>query len=161
MPTPLPAGTPSIPSCRSTSRCEEAGPQGAAFRKCARHAAQLHALRCSPPPHRAPLTRPALPPPPPLPQIHWFSIVNSCVTVLLLTGFLATILMRVLKNDFIKYTNVRDDEALEDAEETGWKVGRAPRLGAPGEGGGSSLQCLILPWSESPLTAHQSGGTAS
>jgi hypothetical protein len=55
-------------------------------------------------------------------QIHWFSIVNSCVTVLLLTGFLATILMRVLKNDFIKYTNVRDDEALDDAEETGWKV---------------------------------------
>ena len=41
-------------------------------------------------------------------QIHWFSIINSCVTVLLLTGFLATILMRVLKNDFIKYT--RDDE---------------------------------------------------
>ena len=32
---------------------------------------------------------------PPPPQIHWFSIVNSCVTVLLLTGFLATILMRV------------------------------------------------------------------
>lgn len=44
-------------------------------------------------------------------QIHWFSIVNSCVTVLLLTGFLATILMRVLKADFIKYT--RDDEAGE------------------------------------------------
>ena len=41
-------------------------------------------------------------------QIHWFSIINSCVTVLLLTGFLATILMRVLKNDFVKYT--RDDE---------------------------------------------------
>ena len=35
-------------------------------------------------------------------EIHWFSIINSCVTVLLLTGFLATILMRVLKNDFIK-----------------------------------------------------------
>ena len=44
-----------------------------------------------------------------LAQIHWFSIINSCVTVLLLTGFLATILMRVLKNDFVKYT--RDDEA--------------------------------------------------
>ena len=42
-------------------------------------------------------------------QIHWFSIINSCVTVLLLTGFLATILMRVLKKDFVKYT--RDDEA--------------------------------------------------
>ena len=43
-------------------------------------------------------------------QIHWFSIINSCVTVLLLTGFLATILMRVLKNDFIKYT--RDDDGV-------------------------------------------------
>jgi len=31
------------------------------------------------------------------------------VTVLLLTGFLATILMRVLKKDFVKYT--QDDEA--------------------------------------------------
>ncbi|CAM6116820.1 unnamed protein product [Calypogeia fissa] len=52
-------------------------------------------------------------------EIHWFSIINSCVTVLLLTGFLATILMRVLKNDFIKYS--RDEEALDDQEETGWK----------------------------------------
>lgn len=44
--------------------------------------------------------------------------MNSCVTVLLLTGFLATILMRVLRNDFVKFTS-RDDEALEDNEETG------------------------------------------
>ncbi len=44
-------------------------------------------------------------------QIHWFSIINSCVTVLLLTGFLATILMRVLRKDFLKYT--RDDEGTE------------------------------------------------
>lgn len=49
-------------------------------------------------------------------QIHWFSIINSCVTVLLLTGFLATILLRVLKNDFLKYT--RDDEMGEEADET-------------------------------------------
>ncbi|KAG8086844.1 hypothetical protein GUJ93_ZPchr0010g7735 [Zizania palustris] len=52
-------------------------------------------------------------------EIHWFSIINSCVTVLLLTGFLATILMRVLKNDFVKYSH--EDESLEDQEETGWK----------------------------------------
>jgi hypothetical protein len=52
-------------------------------------------------------------------QIHWFAIINSCVTVLLLTGFLTTILLRVLKNDFLKYT--RDDEMGEDTEETGWK----------------------------------------
>ncbi|KAG6777300.1 hypothetical protein POTOM_017119 [Populus tomentosa] len=52
-------------------------------------------------------------------EIHWFSIINSCVTVLLLTGFLATILMRVLKNDFVKYAH--DEESAEDQEETGWK----------------------------------------
>jgi len=35
-------------------------------------------------------------------QVQWFSTMNSCVIVLLLTGFLATILMRVIKNDLIK-----------------------------------------------------------
>ena len=54
-------------------------------------------------------------------EIHWFSIINSCVTVLLLTGFLATILLRVLKNDFLKYT--KDDEigSAPEQEEGGWK----------------------------------------
>ncbi|CAL9747613.1 unnamed protein product [Musa acuminata subsp. burmannicoides] len=52
-------------------------------------------------------------------SIHWFSIVNSCVTVLLLTRFLATILMRVLKNDFVKYSLI--EESLEDQEDSGWK----------------------------------------
>ncbi|PHT60418.1 Transmembrane 9 superfamily member 2 [Capsicum baccatum] len=52
-------------------------------------------------------------------EIHWFSIINSCVIVLFLTGFLAMILMRILKNDFIKYTH--DEEAVNDQEETGWK----------------------------------------
>lgn len=50
-------------------------------------------------------------------EIHWFSIINSCVTVLLLTGFLATILMRVLKADFVKYSR---EDGLEE-EESGWK----------------------------------------
>ncbi|KAK8588662.1 hypothetical protein V6N13_087567 [Hibiscus sabdariffa] len=51
-------------------------------------------------------------------QIQWFSTINSCVIVLLLTAFLATILMRILKNDFMKYTH---DEESADEEETGWK----------------------------------------
>ena len=50
-------------------------------------------------------------------KIHWFSIINSCVTVLLLTGFLATILMRVLRADFAKFS--KDDGGDED--EAGWK----------------------------------------
>ncbi|KAE8654783.1 Transmembrane 9 superfamily member 3 [Hibiscus syriacus] len=52
-------------------------------------------------------------------EIQWFSTLNSCVIVLLLTAFLATILMRILKNDFMKYT--RDEESADDDDETGWK----------------------------------------
>ncbi|KVH92148.1 Nonaspanin (TM9SF) [Cynara cardunculus var. scolymus] len=83
-------------------------------------------------------------------EIHWFSIINSCVTVLLLTGFLATILMRVLKNDFVKYAH--DEEAAEDQEETGWKyihgdVFRYPKfksLFAAALGSGSQLFALTI-----------------
>ena len=52
-------------------------------------------------------------------EIHWFSIVNSCVTVVLMMGFLASILLRVLKNDFVKFA--KDEEMLESQEESGWK----------------------------------------
>ncbi|CAM8876458.1 unnamed protein product [Rhodiola kirilowii] len=83
-------------------------------------------------------------------EIHWFSIINSCVTVLLLTGFLATILMRVLKNDFMKYGH--DEEAAEDQEETGWKyihgdVFRYPKhksLFAAALGSGTQLFTLTI-----------------
>ncbi|XP_065013194.1 transmembrane 9 superfamily member 2-like [Musa acuminata AAA Group] len=83
-------------------------------------------------------------------EIHWFSIINSCVTVLLLTGFLATILMRVLKNDFVKYAD--DEESAEDQEETGWKyihgdVFRFPKnksLLAASLGSGTQLFALTI-----------------
>ncbi|KAJ4710189.1 Transmembrane 9 superfamily member [Melia azedarach] len=83
-------------------------------------------------------------------EIHWFSIINSCVTVLLLTGFLATILMRVLKNDFMKYA--QDEEAADDQEETGWKyihgdVFRFPKyksLFAAALGSGTQLFTLTV-----------------
>jgi len=41
--------------------------------------------------------------------------------VLLLTSFLATILLRILKNDFSRYTAAEDDDDDEE-EETGWKL---------------------------------------
>jgi len=53
-------------------------------------------------------------------EIHWLSIINSFVLVFLLTGFLAIILLRILKNDFSKYVNV-DEEDLNE-EESGWKM---------------------------------------
>jgi len=51
-------------------------------------------------------------------EIHWLSIVNSIVLVILLTGFLAIIIMRVLKSDYTRYNN--DEE--QDEEDYGWKL---------------------------------------
>ena len=64
-------------------------------------------------------------------QIHWFSIVNSLMIVLFLTGMVAMIMMRTLHRDFNRYNAV--DAADEVEEETGWKlvhgdVFRPPRM---------------------------------
>lgn len=50
-------------------------------------------------------------------EIHWLSIINSFVLVLLLTAFLTIIMLRILKNDFSRYMEL-DDEALEEEEVT-------------------------------------------
>jgi hypothetical protein len=81
-------------------------------------------------------------------DIHWFSIINSCVTVMLLTGFLATILMRVLKKDFSKYSV--DEEEPEDMEESGWKFVHGDVFRFPANKSlfcafaGTGLQVLVL-----------------
>ncbi len=49
------------------------------------------------------------------PEIHWLSIINSCVLVVLLVAFLAIIFMRVLKNDFARYMDIEED-AIEEEE---------------------------------------------
>ncbi|KAI4298974.1 hypothetical protein L6164_032477 [Bauhinia variegata] len=58
-------------------------------------------------------------------QIHWFSIFNSFMMVIFLTGLVSMILMRTLRNDYAKYA--RDDDDLETlerdvSEESGWKL---------------------------------------
>eukprot|EP00993_Chasmostoma_nieuportense_P005598 NODE_621_length_2008_cov_133.209995_g577_i0.p1 GENE.NODE_621_length_2008_cov_133.209995_g577_i0~~NODE_621_length_2008_cov_133.209995_g577_i0.p1 ORF type:complete len:624 (-),score=145.44 NODE_621_length_2008_cov_133.209995_g577_i0:80-1951(-) len=54
-------------------------------------------------------------------DIHWFSIVNSLMIVLFLTGMVAVIMMRTLRKDITKYNNTLED-AEELQEETGWKL---------------------------------------
>ena len=54
-------------------------------------------------------------------EVHWLSILNSFVLVLLLTLFLSIVLVRILKNDFTRYMGSPDDVDLED-DETGWKL---------------------------------------
>ena len=63
-------------------------------------------------------------------EIHWLSIINSLVLVMLLTAFLAIILMRVVKNHFTRYMRADEDEEVGE-EETGWKLVHADVFRAP------------------------------
>lgn len=49
-------------------------------------------------------------------QIHWFSIFNSFMMVIFLTGLVSMILMRTLRNDYAKYA--REDDDLESLVST-------------------------------------------
>eukprot|EP00668_Euglena_longa_P002236 GGOE01002581.1.p1 GENE.GGOE01002581.1~~GGOE01002581.1.p1 ORF type:complete len:625 (-),score=163.38 GGOE01002581.1:327-2201(-) len=53
-------------------------------------------------------------------EIHWFSIVNSLMIVLFLTGMVAVIMMRTLRKDITRYNSLEDSDDLQ--EETGWKM---------------------------------------
>ncbi len=57
-------------------------------------------------------------------QIHWFSIINSLMIVLFLSGMVAMIMMRTLHRDISKYNQL--ETAEEAQEETGWKLVRQP-----------------------------------
>ncbi|KAK4597003.1 hypothetical protein RGQ29_014857 [Quercus rubra] len=52
-------------------------------------------------------------------DIHWSAIMNSCITVLILTGCFVTFYMRVLKKDFMERTY--NEVLTDDQEEKGWK----------------------------------------
>ncbi|GMJ03529.1 transmembrane nine 1, endomembrane protein 12 [Hibiscus trionum] len=88
-------------------------------------------------------------------QIHWFSVFNSFMMVIFLTGLVSMILMRTLRNDYAKYAREDDDlESLERdvSEESGWKlvhgdVFRPPRnlsLLSAVVGTGAQLALLVL-----------------
>eukprot|EP00946_MAST-07B_sp_MAST-7B-sp1_P004715 g4715.t1 len=52
-------------------------------------------------------------------DIHWFSITNSVLIVLMLSFMVGMIIMRALNRDILAY----NDDTLDDlAEETGWKL---------------------------------------
>ena len=58
-------------------------------------------------------------------QVHWFSIINSLMIVLFLSGMVAMIMMRTLHRDISKYNQL--ETAEEAQEETGWKLVREGR----------------------------------
>lgn len=53
-------------------------------------------------------------------QIHWFSIINSMMIVLFLSGMVALIMLRTLHRDISRYNQLETSE--EAQEESGWKL---------------------------------------
>ncbi|KAL0297344.1 UNVERIFIED_CONTAM: Transmembrane 9 superfamily member 8 [Sesamum radiatum] len=83
-------------------------------------------------------------------QIHWFSIVNSLMIVLFLSGMVAMIMLRTLYRDISKYNELETQE--EAQEETGWKLVHADVFRPPTNsdmlcvyaGTGVQFLCMML-----------------
>ncbi|KAI8592045.1 hypothetical protein BDZ88DRAFT_409424 [Geranomyces variabilis] len=84
-------------------------------------------------------------------KVHWFSVANSFMMVLFLSGLVAIILIRTLKRDYARYD--REEGLLDldrEPEDYGWKqvhgdVFRSPpRLTMLSTFIGSGLQLLVL-----------------
>ncbi|XP_061877222.1 transmembrane 9 superfamily member 1 [Entelurus aequoreus] len=75
-------------------------------------------------------------------EIHWLSIINSLVLVVLLLGFVIIILMRVLRNDFARY-NATEEAGCDDLDQgdNGWKIIHTDVFRFPPY---KSLLCAIL-----------------
>ncbi|XP_074582929.1 transmembrane 9 superfamily member 7-like isoform X2 [Curcuma longa] len=72
-------------------------------------------------------------------QIHWFSIVNSLMIVLFLSGMVAMIMMRTLYRDIANYNQLETQEEVQ--EETGWKLVHGDAFRSPTQ---SDLLCVYV-----------------
>ncbi|KAM0933539.1 putative nonaspanin (TM9SF), MFS transporter superfamily [Dioscorea sansibarensis] len=72
-------------------------------------------------------------------QIHWFSIINSFMIVLFLSGMVAMIMLRTLYRDIANYNQL--DAQDEAQEESGWKLVHGDVFRPPVN---SSLLCVYV-----------------
>ncbi|KAK9480757.1 hypothetical protein V1514DRAFT_361544 [Lipomyces japonicus] len=63
------------------------------------------------------------------PKIHWFSLINSSIIVVFLTGMVGMILLRTLHKDIAKYNQLDLNEDVQ--EESGWKLVHGDVFRAP------------------------------
>lgn len=54
------------------------------------------------------------------PQIHWYSLVNSAIVVIFLTGMVGMVLLRALRKDIARYNQLDLNEDVQD--DSGWKL---------------------------------------
>lgn len=88
-------------------------------------------------------------------RIHWFSIINSLLIVIVLTGLIGVVMVRTLHRDINRYNSIIMDEetsALDEDthEETGWKLVHADVFRKPRHSKllsvfvGSGIQILLM-----------------
>lgn len=86
------------------------------------------------------------------PKIHWVSIMNSIVIVIVLSTMIAAVLVKNLRRDFERYdVTLSDKERAEEVDEFGWKLVHAdvfrpptfsPLLLSVFCGNGAQLLCM-------------------
>ena len=84
-------------------------------------------------------------------KVHWLSIVNSLIIIVVLSAMIAAILVRNIHRDIARYNKVATDEArAEELEEYGWKLVHADVFRPPSNpmalavtcGTGAHLLCM-------------------
>ncbi|KAI8899476.1 hypothetical protein BC833DRAFT_585481 [Globomyces pollinis-pini] len=83
------------------------------------------------------------------PNIHWFSIINSIVIVLILSSMVTMILLRALHKDISRYNTLGDEDGAQD--DFGWKMVHADVFRPPPYrmvlsvllGTGAQLLCML------------------
>jgi hypothetical protein len=64
-------------------------------------------------------------------ELHWISVINSFVLVMMLTTFLSIIMVRILKRDFSRYMDVETAEGNSLQDDSGWKLVHADVFRVP------------------------------
>ena len=85
-------------------------------------------------------------------RMHWFSVVNAVAIVLMLSGVVAVILIRILRRDISYYNRICDEMSHGVFDETGWKLVHGDVFRPPTNfflltvllGSGVQLFCTIL-----------------
>ncbi|KAF8069410.1 TMN11 [Scenedesmus sp. PABB004] len=83
-------------------------------------------------------------------KVHWFSIMNSILIVLVMATLVAMILIRTVRRDLAKYEQLMVDGASDMKDEAGWKLLTGDAFRAPASSRsmamhvGSGVQTLLV-----------------
>jgi transmembrane 9 superfamily protein 2/4 len=80
-------------------------------------------------------------------KVHWFSIMNSILIVLVMATLVAMILIRTVRRDLAKYEQLVVDGSADMKDEAGWKLLTGDAFRAPA--GGKSLAVHVSGLDES------------